>query len=258
MRYEFKYLIPSENYEALRNAVRPFLRLDAFAACQAGGFYTVRSIYFDTSGFEMYHTKVEGIAHRMKVRMRGYNIGDNNSQVFMEIKRKYEGPIQKNRSNAPYDVVRKLFEPGSSFEVLAPQIRNPDNARRFMYQIHSRNLQPVVNVIYEREPYLAQNTNFDNDFRLTFDLNLRSVSYPTVHELFEERGATYAFPGFFILELKFNQYCPNWIKPIIEDFHLRKEPASKYVGTINSNAAIDPDRWAEAFVRSRWAGDRWA
>jgi hypothetical protein len=239
------------NYEALRSAVRPFLRLDAFAAQQPGGLYTVRSIYFDTPGFEMFHTKIDGIAHRMKVRLRGYNIGDDNSRVFLEIKRKYEGPIQKNRSSAPYGIVRRLFEPGSSFEEFAPHFQNPDNARRFLYQIHSRNLQPVVNVIYEREPYLAKNTNFDNDFRLTFDLNLRSVGYPTVHELFRERGEIHAFPGFFILELKFNEYCPDWIKPILEDFQLRKEPASKYVGTIISNKAINPDRRGEAFAKSR-------
>jgi SPX domain-containing protein involved in vacuolar polyphosphate accumulation len=160
VRYEFKYLVPVGNYEALRSAVRPFLRLDSFAALQSGGLYTVRSIYFDTPGFEMYHSKIEGIAHRMKVRMRGYNVGDDNSVVFMEIKRKYEGPIQKNRSNAPYGVVRRLFEPGASFDGIVSQIQNPDNARRFLYQIHSRNLQPVVNVIYEREPYLDQKHQF--------------------------------------------------------------------------------------------------
>lgn len=213
--------------------------------------YTVRSIYFDTPGFEMYHTKIEGIAHRMKVRLRGYNRGDDGSPVFMEIKRKYEGPILKNRADAPYGVVCDLFKPGTAFENYAHLIKNPDNARRFFYQILSRNLRPVVTVIYEREPYLGKNTNLENDFRLTFDLHLRSVSYPSVDRLFKEDGATHAFPGFFILEVKFNQFCPEWIKPILEDFQLRKEPASKYVGTINSNPFINPARRGEALTKSR-------
>jgi SPX domain protein involved in polyphosphate accumulation len=80
----------------------PFLRRDSFAARQDKGMYTVRSIYFDTPGFEMYHTKIEGIAHRMKVRLRGYNVGDDQSTVFMEIKRKYEGPILKNRASTTF------------------------------------------------------------------------------------------------------------------------------------------------------------
>ena len=250
MRYEFKYLVPSTQYPALRGALLPFLRADNFAAKQPNGRYTVRSIYFDTPGFEMYHTKVDGIAHRMKVRLRGYNRGNDGSPVFMEIKRKYEGPILKNRADAPYDVVCQLFKPGAAFDDYAAQIKNPDNARRFFYQILSRNLRPVVNVIYEREPYLGKNTNLENDFRLTFDLHLRSTSYPSVNQLFEESGATFAFPGFFILEVKFNQFCPDWIKPILEDFQMRKEPASKYVGTINSNPFIKPFRHGDALSKS--------
>jgi hypothetical protein len=250
LRYEFKYLVPSENYTALRAALLPFLKVDKFAAQQPNGMYTVRSIYFDTPGFEMYHTKIEGIAHRMKVRLRGYNLGTDGSPVFMEIKRKYEGPILKNRADAPFEVVCELFRSGAAFDDYAAQIKNPDNARRFFYQILSRNLLPVVNVIYEREPYLGKNFNVENDFRLTFDLHLRSVSYPTVDKLFEESGATFAFPGFFIMEVKFNHFCPDWIKPILEDFQLRKEPASKYVGTIDSNHFINPYSHGEAFSKS--------
>ncbi|MDX1911670.1 MAG: polyphosphate polymerase domain-containing protein [Saprospiraceae bacterium] len=252
MRYEYKYLVPAEQYDALRSAVQPFLRADKFAAEQANGLYTVRSIYFDTAGFDMYHTKVDGIAHRMKVRMRGYNKGGPDSTVFMEIKRKYEGPILKNRSDAPYSVVCELFKSGAAFDDYLHQIRNPDNARRFFYQILSRNLLPVVNVIYEREPYLGKNLNPDNDFRLTFDLHLRSVSYPSVERLFDETGVVYAYPGYFILEVKFNQFCPDWIKPILEDFQLRKEPASKYVGTINANRFINPFRHGDAVAKTGW------
>ena len=251
MRFEFKYLVPSENYSALRSALLPFLEMDRFAAKHPNGMYTVRSIYFDTPGFEMYHTKIDGIAHRMKVRIRGYNQGNDGSPVFMEIKRKYEGPILKNRADAPYGVILALFRPGAAFEDHADKIRNPDNARRFFYQVLSRNLRPVVNVIYEREPFLGKTTNLENDFRVTFDLHLRSVGYPSVDHLYDEAGATYAFPGFFILEVKFNHFCPDWVKPILEDFQLRKEPASKYVGTINSNPFINPNRRGEALSKSR-------
>ncbi len=251
MRYEFKYLVPIEQYSALRSAVLPFLRADPFAARQPDGKYTVRSIYFDTAGFDMYHTKVDGIAHRMKVRLRGYNRGGPDSLVFMEIKRKYESPIQKSRSSASYGVVLDLFK-GKAIDQLEGAITEPDNARRFFYQVLSRNLRPVVNIIYEREPFMGANLNPENDFRLTFDLHLRSVAYPGVDELFEDKDVRFAFPGYFILEIKFNQYCPAWIKPLLEDFQLRKEPASKYVGAIDSNAFIRPGRHNDAFAKSAY------
>jgi hypothetical protein len=252
MRYEFKYLVPMAQYEALRSAVVPFLRPDGFAAKQPNGIYTVRSIYFDTPGFEMYHTKVDGIAHRLKVRLRGYNVGDEHSTVFMEIKRKYEGPILKNRSNAPYGIVLQLFKGTTSLDNLNGEVNNHDNARRFFYQILSRNLRPVINVIYEREPFVGANFDPENDFRLTFDLHLRSVAYPSVEKLFDETGTRFAFPGFFILEVKFNRYCPAWVKPVLEDFQLRKEPASKYVGAINSNSFIKTSRFNDAFAKSHF------
>lgn len=252
MRYEFKYLVPMEQYEALRSAVVPFLRPDGFAAKQPNGIYTVRSIYFDTPGFEMYHTKVDGIAHRLKVRLRGYNKGDERSIVFMEIKRKYEGPILKNRSNAPYGTVLQLFKGQTSLDNLNGEVSNHDNARRFFYQILSRNMRPVINVIYEREPFLGANFDPENDFRLTFDLHLRSVAYPSVEQLFEETGARFAFPGYFILEIKFNRYCPAWVKHVLERFQLRKEPASKYVGSINSNPFIKTGRFNDAFAKSHF------
>ncbi|MBL7809732.1 MAG: polyphosphate polymerase domain-containing protein [Saprospiraceae bacterium] len=251
MRYEFKYLVPSEQYQLLHSAMLPFLRRDGFAAKQETGMYTVRSIYFDTPGFEMYHTKIDGIAHRMKVRIRGYNVGDDNSTVFLEIKRKYEGPILKNRADAPFGVIKELFKPGVVFDDYVHLIKNPDNARRFFYQIHSKNLRPVINVIYEREPFLGKNMDLENDFRVTFDLHLRSVGYPEVENLYQETGASYAYPGFFILEVKFNHYCPTWVKPIMEDFQLRKEPASKYVGTINSNHFINPMKRGEALAKGQ-------
>lgn len=250
MRYEFKYLVPSEQYGALRTALQPFLAADRFAMQQPNGRYTVRSIYFDTADFEMYHTKINGIAHRLKVRLRGYNLGQDDSTVFMEIKRKYEGPILKNRSDATFGLVKKLFA-GASFDELSSQIQNPDNARRFFYQILSRNLQPVVNVIYEREPYVGKNLDPENDFRVTFDLQLRGQAYPTVANLFEEVGPQYAYPGFFILEVKFNRFCPAWMKPLLEDFQLRKEPASKYVGAIDASPFIWPNRYGDAFTKGQ-------
>lgn len=248
MRYEFKYLVPSEQYGALRSALLPFLLPDRFAQQQPQGRYTVRSIYFDTPDFEMYHTKINGIPHRLKVRLRGYNNGHDGSMVFMEIKRKYEGPILKNRSDAPFEVVKRLFS-GASFDDVAGQIHNPDNARRFFYQILSRNLRPVINVIYEREPFVGKHLDPENDFRITFDLQLRGMAYPAVARLFEETGPQYAYPGFFIMEVKFNRFCPAWVKPVVEDFQLRKEPASKYVGTIDASPFIWPNRHGDAFTK---------
>ena len=250
MRFEYKYLVPNFQLPELRRMVLPFVGPDKFAARQPGCQYTVRSIYFDTPNFEMYHTKRDHQAHRMKVRLRGYNLGGDDASVFFEIKRKYEGPIVKNRATLAFSTVQKMFA-GASVEAFLPELNGKaDNVRRFFYQMYSRRLQSVVNVIYEREAYLSKVNDPDNDMRLTFDKNLRSVPFPTINELYSERDLQYPIAGHFILEVKFNRYCPAWIKPVLATLNLQKAPASKYVLCVDSQPSLRPDRSREMHYQS--------
>jgi SPX domain protein involved in polyphosphate accumulation len=237
LRYEFKYFVPEFRLSELRSMILPFVRPDKFAALHDGNQYTVRSIYFDTSDFQMYHTKRDHLAHRMKVRLRGYNEGGIDNPVFFEIKRKYEGPILKNRATLPFSSVQQIFR-GASMEQFLPETNKADNVRRFFYQIHKHQLQPAVNVIYEREVYLSNVEDKDNDLRISLDKNLRSVPCPSVDELYKERDVRYVTEGHFILEIKFNRYCPAWIRPILATMDLQKGPASKYIMCIDSQPII--------------------
>ncbi len=250
MRYEFKYYASSDQLEALRNMLQPFTLPDEYAAEQAGGHYTVRSIYFDTPNFQMYHRKQDHFAHRMKVRLRGYNIGNDESKVFLELKRKYEGPILKNRCGLPYGVVKKIFQ-GAAVDDLLPEIGKPDNLRRFFYQIYQHRLKPVVTVAYEREVFLSKLWDPENNLRITIDKNLRAIPYPGVDELYEERNVQHPLPHQFILEVKFNQYCPVWMKPILAHFSLQKAPASKYVLCIDAQPEIKTDHWGGPLLRGK-------
>ncbi len=228
MRAEFKYFVPLIKLHELRSALLPFVHPDKHASRQPGNEYTVRSIYFDNKNFDMYHSKIDHLAHRLKVRLRGYNQGDGNSNVVCEIKRKYEGPIIKNRATLQYKIVSEIFH-GVDLNSVLPVTDDSINIRKFFYQIFANSLQPVVNVIYEREAYESRIIDAENGIRLSIDKNLRSVPYPGLDELFIERDLKYVMEDHFILEVKFNNYCPAWIKPILADLQLVKGPASKYV-----------------------------
>lgn len=249
MRFEYKYFVPYGKLAALRAAVLPFVQVDAFAA-KCGGQYTVKSIYFDTPGFEHYQTKIDGRANRLKVRLRGYNDGGPDAPVFFEIKRKFEAPIRKNRAPAKFWQAIKMFE-GEPIEDFIEREKWVDDANRFFYQVHARQMKPVVNVIYEREPYLSLATDAANDARITFDKNLRAVAWPTVEQLFDESGASPAIGEFFILEIKFNQYCPVWLRNIVDDLKLYREAASKYTTCIDSQVDINPDKRFQPLVKGR-------
>jgi hypothetical protein len=259
VRYEYKYTIANFKLSTLRSMLYPFVERDP-ESIRTGGEYTVRSIYFDTYDFEMYHTKREHLAHRMKVRLRGYNYGDDDSTVFLEIKRKFEGPIVKSRYPAPYGLVKRMFA-GANLNDLFPQTERLDQARRFFYQLHARNLRPVTNVIYEREPLMPRIPDPANDCRITIDRDWRCTAYPEVDELFSDRNLAYALPGQFVVEVKFNNYCPVWMKPILAEMDVQKAPASKYVTCVDAHPDIIPyatgrHRAASAFFRrniSEWS-----
>ncbi|MBL7829573.1 MAG: polyphosphate polymerase domain-containing protein, partial [Saprospiraceae bacterium] len=248
MRSEFKYFVPNIRLPELRSAIKPFVHPDKFASKKPDHEYTVRSIYFDTKDFDMYNTKIDHLAHRLKVRLRGYDLGDENANVICEIKRKYEGPIVKNRAVLQYNIVQKIFN-GVDLKTVLPVTDDALNIRKFFYQILSNSLQPVVNVIYEREAYESKIIDSDNGIRLSIDKNLRSVPYPGTHELFIERDIMTVNPDHFILEVKFNRYCPTWIKPILADFELVKGPASKYVMCVESQPIIKTSKQWDALIK---------
>jgi hypothetical protein len=249
MRYEYKYYVPNIHFRKLKEVILPFLETDSFAV-KTGGEYTVRSIYFDTPDFDLYHTKLEGFKHRYKVRLRGYNNGDEDSLVFMEIKRKYEHPILKNRASATFGDVMNMFRGMPVEKVMEGKPAHmTDNARRFFYQIYSHRMKPVVNVIYEREPYHSKFEDPDNNFRLTIDKNLRSSPYPDVADLFVDKRIQYALHNHFILEIKFNHYMPIWTKPLVAHMNLKRESASKYCICIDSHPDIDPDSRVDMLIK---------
>jgi hypothetical protein len=244
LRFEYKYFFPVGQLEKLRAMIQPFMELDKHAEAD-GGEYTVRSIYFDTHDLECYYQKLAGVKRRNKVRMRGYNNEEDGNLVFFEIKKKVDEPLFKNRAPLTFDDARKILagEPLEGSVASTKKLSKTEavnNARRFMYHIHARQLQPVVTVIYEREPYQSILKDRKNDLRITFDKNLRAVPYPALDELFKEKITYEVDPRFFILEIKFNQYLPAWAKAIVASLGLKKGPASKYVMCIEACPEISP------------------
>ncbi len=237
MRYEYKYIVPLFQLDYLRSMLQPFVEMDSFAK-ETGGAYTVKSIYFDTPTMQMYHSKINHLANRMKVRIRGYNERRADSVVFLEIKRKYEGPIVKNRSKVPFEFLLQ-YDKTRDYSLLEQDSLNTENFARFFFQIYSKNLSPVVNVIYEREPFHSKVKDYSNDCRITFDKNLRSVYLPKIQDLFDDTNSRMVDNETFILELKFNQYCPIWMKPILSELKLQKVPASKYVLCVENHQKRD-------------------
>jgi hypothetical protein len=250
MKYEFKYIVPLKQIDQLREAISPYLELDPYAAEMEKHEYTVRSVYFDTSRFDYYYEKIDGYKVRKKIRIRGYNEKTGDDTVFMEIKRKLKEPIEKDREKLTFEVMKRLMA-GEGSKAYGDQEddHGVNGAGKFLYHVYRNNLKPVVLVIYEREAFFDR---FKPEVRITIDKNLRSIAYPCIDDLYSEEKVVPAIKGNFILEVKFKDHFPGWLRRITGQMGLIKRSASKYVLCIDSHHLTEPSRKAEMFRLMHW------
>lgn len=232
LRYERKYLVPNEMMDRIRSRMSSFVRPDIFTNQDENGRrqYTVRSIYFDTHNLDYYTEKKEGLIHRRKFRIRGYDKLEPGCRVVFEIKRKIENRVKKHRSFIHYDNVDKILGTGEVEKYIVNDNRCPkaiEDAQRFLYHIKKSQLIPTCLIVYERE---AWHGKFDQGVRITFDKNIRSLTYPEIDKLFEDENMQYLFDNHFILEIKyFSDQMPLWARSLVQEFKLRNDALSKYI-----------------------------
>lgn len=234
-RLEYKFLVPVFLIDSIRADIYPYMNLDPFAKKQNSGEYTVRSIYYDTPKFDCYHEKIEGIKVRKKYRIRGYNIPEQDKVAFLEIKRKYNNHIDKNR--APINNQNLLsFLTSQNLDKYILSFsgngKEKNDAIRFLFHYYRDRLNPVILINYEREAFVGR---FDSTFRITFDKNLRSAAYPSLESLYKEDQMTYALMNYFILEVKFYSGLPTWIKSILTRYNFSRKSLSKYTICLDSH-----------------------
>ena len=239
MRFEYKYFVPYPLLPKVRDLIFPYMELDVHVEKKETYQYTARSIYFDSPNLDYYHDKMDGLGSRDKVRIRVYNTRTEDSDAFLEIKRKFMLPLSKYRAQVKYNELAKLFAKGDLQKFISENSkddsREQENIRRFFYYIYKNNLKPTALVVFEREPY---DCKLDESVRITFDKHLRSHPFPALDEIYSEDGLVETFPGNFVMEVKFSFTFPFWMKPIISRFNLRTEAISKYTSSIEKHKLL--------------------
>lgn len=228
-RVELKYLVGMELYDELKKRIEPFVVRD-----RPG--YTVRSIYFDTPNLDYYNDKVEGLEIRKKVRIRVYDVKRDNSFAFLEIKRKHGLMIFKNRAVVFYSNLEKFLETGDINKyVLKTEPTSRESARKFLYNLFVYKLKPVILVTYDREAFHGK---FNQEIRITFDSELRSLMNPKISDIYVDDVLKFASPNFFVLEIKYphqDHGMPTWLRSVIYNYELNLVSFSKYVVCFDSH-----------------------
>ncbi len=234
-RQEYKYVVPLAMLPLLRQSISPYVIPDNHNALRRSNSYEVRSIYFDTFGLNDYQEKLAGLQERKKIRIRGYNQQLPDSEVFLEIKRKYNMFISKDRAPIQYIDVPSFLRKGK-LDQFFPQRRDfpksRKNASKFLFHLNRKSLTPVNLVTYTREAYIGK---FNHSDRVTFDMNIRSKMFPRMENLFTDDGLLTFLRQDLILEFKSENVIPKWFHRIIMLYSLRRQAYSKYIEGVNAH-----------------------
>ena len=216
-RHELKYFINPAELEALRARLRPVLKMDSH--CVGGRPYVIRSLYFDDIGDSAFVDKQAGVMDRDKYRIRIYRYSDK--EIFMERKRKLGDLIQKSS----VQITRRLCDQIVSGDPTGLQRSSNPLLQDVYLQMRTRLLRPKVIVDYSREAY----SHPAEDTRITFDLGLRTGLYS--RDLFNPNLPTVCphDRNVEILEVKFNNYLPDYVNALLRGVEAERSAVSKYV-----------------------------
>ena len=236
-RIEYKYLISKTVVEYFREKISHYVELDRYSAIQPNHSYTVHSIYYDTPHLDFYYEKLAGIKRRKKLRIRTYNEYAKDSYVFLEIKRKNGAAISKTRAKVNYKDLALLMSSGDikSYVPKNGGYNSIENAQKFLYHVHKRNLKPIVLISYEREAYFYK---FYHGWRMTIDQNLRSCMAGSSQSLYNGKDTVKSLPRHYILEIKGTGGMPGWLRYFIGTLNLKLAALSKYTICIDSIVKI--------------------
>ena len=223
-RCEKKYMLDKEQYEAVINKMSSHMEVDAYN--KDNKFYMISNIYYDTPDDRLIRASIEKPAYKEKMRVRSYGVPGIDDNVFVEIKKKYNGIVNKRRTGI------KL---GDAYDYLDGKItagmlekKNERINRQVLGEIdyfkHFYNLQPKLYLSYERMAYFEKN---DGSFRVTFDTDITTRRHDVRLEL-GSYGKKIIPENMFLMEIKINKAVPIWFTKILSEYDIYPVSFSKY------------------------------
>lgn len=217
-RYEKKYLITPLQQKRICAAARDYMKEDAY------GRYTICNIYYDTPDWSLIRASLEKPVYKEKLRVRSYGTPALHDNVFVEIKKKYDGVVYKRRAVMEAGLAEDYLAGGAPASPGGQIGREIDWFQRFY------RTAPQVFIGYER---MALAGIEDPELRITFDTNLRWRD--TGLDLCLGDHGERLLPGDQILmEIKIPGAAPFWLSRMLSEVQAFPISFSKY-GTCYQN-----------------------
>ena len=216
-RKELKYKITDKDFYLLNVNLKNIIKKDS--NCK-DNFYTISSLYFDNYKNTSYFQVKNSISERWKYRIRFYNYDD--SYIMLEKKYKINGLTNKKKVRITRQRLNNILKGNVKIEETNNKLLN-----EFIIKIKTELLKPVILIEYDRIPYVYKL----GTVRITLDYNIRYTN--NYKDLFNKEKKVYYLKD-KILEVKYNELIPDFIRYRLELNHLDRISFSKFNNCIDS------------------------
>lgn len=212
-RYENKYILTISQKNKLLETISKHMSLDQY------GRTTIRNIYFDTPNYLLIRRSIEKPEYKEKLRIRSYIKATEDTNVFIELKKKYNHIVYKRRLALSLKETKDwLLEDMKCYK--PNQIVNEIDYFISFY----KDLKPSLFLAYEREAYYGIE---EPSLRITFDDNIlaRINDISLQSDIY---GEALLKDDQVLMEIKCNGGIPLWLTSVLSQEKIYKTSFSKY------------------------------
>ena len=219
-RYERKYIITAKQKDDMVEFMKDHLVFDDYSTDNTP--YHIYNIYFDTHDFSIIRNSIAKPTYKEKLRLRSYTFPIQHEDiVFLEIKKKFEGRINKRRLFMTYEQVLDYLNHQKK-----PVFANYIDQQVFLeidYFLSLHKAKPGAFISYKRIAMISE----QDDLRVTFDYDMKfrndNVNFESDdgHQIIQSND-------YFLMEVKSSINFPFWLARKLSEFQLYSQSFSKY------------------------------
>ena len=215
-RHELKYICTEAQLANIQGRIHHLIPLDSHVG--ESGMYQIRSLYFDDYYNRCYYENENGTDPREKFRIRIYN--GNANKINLELKKKERGKTLKLSCPLTEEQCRTLMRG----EPLPDDPNYPPVLQKLLLLMKTTMMKPKIIVEYDRVPYVYKLGNV----RITLDKNISSCNRieTFLDKKINKRPIMQA--GHHVLEVKFDEFLPDYIRSVIQLDSLKQTAFSKF------------------------------
>jgi len=194
-----------------------------YTAIDQQGEYLIRDLYYDTANWDIISKSIERPSYKEKLRLRLYGQYNNESQGFLEMKRKHDGIVYKRRITFPLSELKNRC-----VREIVPTV-DSQISREISYFLQVNPVSEKIHIAYKRTAY---NGIEDKGLRITFDrdiaFHLCSLNGNNYCEYNPDTARQILNQNQVLMEIKTADAMPLWLTRVLSENNIFPISFSKF------------------------------